>query len=376
MRDRTTPLIEEARLADALHAPVGAPRVAMAQILLTGITGFLGGEIAVALLRLPDVHLHCLVRGAAERSAHQRFASTCQRLGIAAERVTLVEGDLCALSSASPALAERIDTVVHCAATVNLFAPYSALRAPNVLGARAVLEFAARGPAKAIHALSTAGVFLSPHYRSRRAFEEEAVAGEDGLSNGYARSKWVADTMMKRARERGFDVTLYRPSFVGWHSASGRHGEHDLIALLLASSWQAGCAPLLDLQINATPVDHVAATALALMSDPAARGGTYHLVQETAVSFIDLSGTAGLPLVDFPTWVAAVAERAPRFATFARMVHGAQGDEGSGSVELRREHDRTYDDARVRERLGPSFRPPPPLDADALARFQRRLRGR
>ena len=75
-----------------------------------------------------------------------------------------------------------------------------ALRATNVFATRTLLELAARGAAKAVHFVSTVGVFLSPRYRSRTVYEDAAVEGVEGLRNGYAQSKWVADTMMARAR--------------------------------------------------------------------------------------------------------------------------------------------------------------------------------
>jgi thioester reductase-like protein len=363
---------EDSRIADALSPPAGTPG-SPREILLTGVTGFLGGEIASELLRATDARLHCVVRDRQGVPARERLEEVRRRLGANASRLVLVDGDATEATLSDPGLAERVDTIVHCAALVNLFAPYAALRGTNVLSARAVLDFASRGNPKAVHFVSTAGIFLSPRYRSRTVLESEIVHGE-GLRNGYSQSKWAADTMMLRARERGFAVNLYRPAFVGWHSESGRHGEHDLVALLLASSLLAGQAPRLDLQINSTPVDYVAGTVVKLLSNPAARGGTFHVASRRAVPFVELAAMAALPLVPLPEWQAAVAARAAIFAKFAAMVGGAQADEESGSLELGLEHDRTYDDARVRELLGEKFRPAPPLDAAQVSRFVHALR--
>jgi thioester reductase-like protein len=374
MPDIGAQLREDVRIADGLDGPTGTPRP-MEQVLLTGITGFLGGEIAAELLTRSSVRLHCLVRGKLGRSASERLEASCRRLRIDPSRVTLVEGDLADSSLADPGLADRIDTIVHCAATVNLFAPYATLRATNVLGARTVLDFATRAAPKRVHYVSTTSIFLSPRYRSATVLEKEHVGGEDGLRNGYTQSKWVADTMMSRARGRGLAVSIYRPAFIGWHSQASRHGEHDLVAMLLASSWQAGCAPCLDLQINSTPVDYVADTVVKLLMAPAAQSGTFHVVNQRAVRFMDLAEMAGLRLVEFPEWEATVNHQAPHFAKFAALVRGTQGDEESGSVELTFEHNRTYDDTRVRQILGPAFRSPPLLDATEVARFMRAIQG-
>jgi thioester reductase-like protein len=364
-------LEEDARLADGLAVRSGAPPARPAEILLTGATGFLGGEIAAALLRSTAARIHCVVRAQGDRSARERLDRVARRLAVDPERLPLVEGDLGGLSPAAhPGLADRIDTVVHCAAAVNLFAPYAALRASNVLGARAALELATRGAPKALHFVSTVGVFLSPRYRSRRVFEDAPVQGAAGLRNGYAQSKWVADTMMARARARGVAVTVYRPAFVGWHSRDGRAGEHDIVALLLRSSFEARCAPDLDLQINSTPVDHVAQVVAAVVSSPAAQGATYHVVNRAAARFVDLAAAAGLPLVELDAWEAAVAAKAPAFAKLAALVRRSQQDPTSGADELHFAHDRTYDDARLQAAMGAAYRsPPPPTDASYLARF-------
>jgi len=206
---------------------ISSGRARPSQILLTGATGFLEREIAAALLRTTGARLHCLVRDQPGSPAGARAERLRRQLGAEPWRLALVPGDLQGTSLANPALAHEIDTVVHCAADVNLFAPYPSLRGPNVLATRKVLELAARGAPKAIHFVSTTGVFLSPRYRSRTVYEDAAVEGAEGLRNGYAQSKWVADTMMARARLRG--VPQHEPQQQPGdqqHDGTAQHGEH------------------------------------------------------------------------------------------------------------------------------------------------------
>src|SRR4029077_13763187 len=97
-------------------------------------------------------------------------------------------------------------------------------------------------------------------------------------------------------------------------------------------------------------------------------GGTFHVVNRAAVRFVDVAAMAGLPLLGPGEWESAVAARAPQLAKVAALVCRAQDDPASGSDELHFEHDRTYDDTRLREALGPASQPPLPLHPHSPAR--------
>lgn len=356
-------LLEDAHLADAIEPHASAsPSAAPKHVLLTGVTGFLGGEIAVQLLKTTAAHVYCLVRDKNDSPSGARLASICVRLGLDTSRISLASGDVTLPLLGVPDLMERVDTVVHCGANVNLFASYASLRATNVLGCREVLRFSYFSSRNIINFVSTIGVFFSPRYRRQIVRENEAVTGDDGLRNGYAQSKWVADLMMRRSRDRGFAVSIYRPAFVGWHSASGRYGERDLVALLLIASAKAGCAPRLDLQINATPVDYVASALVSSLTTPMGIGKTYHLANREAVRFVELASMGKIKVVEHAHWQEEVSKKAPEFLHFARMVCLADADDASGSEELRFQHNRLYENATLRNVLRDHFIPPPPMD--------------
>jgi thioester reductase-like protein len=88
----------------------------MGDLLLTGATGFVGQELLGRLLERGDRHVHALVRADDDRAAaarlpdHERLSAWAAdierpRLGLEAVR--------------ADALAERVSTVIHCAASVS-----------------------------------------------------------------------------------------------------------------------------------------------------------------------------------------------------------------------------------------------------------------
>src|SRR5262249_39119702 len=111
---------------------------------------------------------------------------------------------------------QRIDAVIHSAALVDYLRDYSGHRAANVLGTIEVLRFVANGRAKFVQHVSTLGVLrLSQPALSGKTFSEETALDERYLpGGGYSQSKWAADLLATRARERGLQVNIFRPGEV------------------------------------------------------------------------------------------------------------------------------------------------------------------
>ncbi len=149
------------RVDDAAYGV--APRA----VLLTGATGTLGARL-VAALAARGCAVTCLVRARGDDEARARLVST---LGDLPRGVRAVAGDVslerfgCA-PSRFDALAREHDGIVHAAADVRLTASYAALRAPNVVGAARVFEFAREGAPKRVHHVSTLSVFVVDRARA------------------------------------------------------------------------------------------------------------------------------------------------------------------------------------------------------------------
>lgn len=366
-------LTEEASsLLAEVEVPVSAPTVRRARrVLVSGLTGFLGGYLGAALLGDPARTVYGLARRRGARSGAARLTANVRGAGGAAEHpgFRAVEGELGErrfglARRAYEELADRVDAVIHCEASVNLLAPYSALRRVNVLGALELLRFAAQGKAKDVHIVSTVGVFLSPQYRGAVIGENDPVTGWEGLRNGYSQSMWVADTMSRACRERGLKVNVYRPAFVGWHSQSGHAGGRDWVVNLIQLSTLVGCAPCLDIQINSVPVD-VVASDIASLFEHGASNSTFHVVNSHTTNFVDLASLLALPLVDSAEWRRRVGAVRPAFAGFAQGVCTAHDDD-SGAAELRRENHREYRDDNLRSFLGAAAGRLSPMDPEYL----------
>ncbi|MEU3504166.1 SDR family oxidoreductase, partial [Streptomyces hundungensis] len=135
----------------------------------------------------------------------------------------------------------------------------------------------------------------------------------DAERDGYAQSKWVAEGLVERARERGLPVTIHRPGRISGDTATGACQDRDLLWQLIKGCLQAGMVP--DLESGSTdwvPVDHVSKAIVALSSTDLAGTDTYHLTNPDAPTLARVFETAAgmgheLRSVSVEQWRARVA---------------------------------------------------------------------
>jgi thioester reductase-like protein/amino acid adenylation domain-containing protein len=267
-------------------------------IFLTGATGFLGVFLLQELLQQTQAKIYCLVRAATLDEGQQKIATALERhllhrKGLES-RIIPVLGDLTQphFGLAAPMFrkyASEIDCIYHCGAFVNLIYPYPALRTANVMGTQEILKLASHLKIKPVHFISTLDVFQSPHYAKMPVIlEQDPLTVGEGLSDGYAQSKWVAEKLVMEARSRGIPVCIYRPATITAHSQTGVLQTHDLIGRFIKGLVQLKSAPELDAHLNLTPVDYVSRAIIHLSRQPASIGKAFHLTTPHPLPFLQL----------------------------------------------------------------------------------------
>jgi thioester reductase-like protein len=267
----------------------------MSTTLITGATGFVGRELARRLLeRHPTRELCALIRGRDEQELQRRRAQIVAGLpAAAASRLRAVQGDLVSPGlGLSPAdageLRERVDRVVHVAATVRFDHPLEEARRINVGGTAQVLalcrEIRARGRSGRLDYVGTAFVAGS---RSGLAREDDLDVGQ-GFRNTYERSKLEAEQLCREAGKE-LPVAIHRPAIVVGDSRSGATTSFNTIywpmKLLVALAARSGSLlprllpiPLRpDCTIDIVPVDWVAEAMCVLYASERAEGRCHQL---------------------------------------------------------------------------------------------------
>jgi amino acid adenylation domain-containing protein/thioester reductase-like protein len=316
----------------ARPAPAAPPRA----ILVTGATGFLGARLVLELARRSPATLVCLVRGRDHAHAWQRLTAACDahapgQLHALGRRVRVLPGDIAAPRLGLDAhvyeeLANGVDAVYHCAAQVNMVAPFAALAPHNLHGTAELLRLCLRGPRKPLHHASTLSVFVATDRNTGCAEEADDLGATTTVFGGYAQSKWAAERLVQRAAP-AVPAAVYRLGLITGDPDGGALPARDFLTWLTRglAALRAVPAPWLDtLAIDITPVGFAAA-AMAAIGLGAGPRGAYHI-----------AGRAPVPL---RAWVQAmraagavvdeVSEEDWR-ARAARPVTGARPGAGPG----------------------------------------------
>ena len=341
--------------------------------LLTGGTGFLGGEVLVRLLERDEGPVYVLIRAEDDERADERLRSLLESLLGTAEpwsdRAIAVRGDITQAwlgmsSRRRDWLAERVDRIVHCAASVSFTMPLDDQRGINLHGTRRIIELARicaqRGGLESFIHVSTAYVAGT----QPGAFGEEDLDVGQDFRNSYERSKFEAELLL-RERSWGLPIQILRPSIVVGDSATGWTPAFNVLYGPM-KAFARGAYPVIPASrsapVDVVPVDFVADAVLALAGRP---GSTIHLTASDRASsvgeLIELgSSTASRPAPRvIPPWL------------YLRLIHPLLVRRGSEARRraLRRSEVyfpyftmRTrYDNSAARKALAPRGIEAPPL---------------
>jgi len=237
-------------------------------IFLTGASGFLGAYLLFELLQRSSADIYCLVRAKDNEAGLERLQ---QKLAFYKlwrstfrARIIPVVGDLAKpyfslTDNAFKQLAATIDVIYHNGAQVNATYSYARLKASNVAGTETILRLAGLKQTKPVHFISSLAVFFIDDNQYKTILEEDIPALDASMKGGYKQTKWVAETLMRAAQQRGLPTTIYRPGRI-WGDSRHVTMENfsDLLLNLIQGGIHLGAYPKLDnVQVNMAPVDYV-----------------------------------------------------------------------------------------------------------------------
>ena len=340
--------------------------------LLTGGTGFLGGELLARLLVRENAPVYVLVRAGSDGEAEARLRALVASLlgeGDWSHRAVAVRGDVTQAwlgmgSAQRDWLAERVGRIIHCAASVSFTLGLEESREINVDGTRRVVELGQlcerRGGLYSFVHVSTAYV-AGTHPGS---FAEGDLDVGQGFRNPYEETKFEAERVV-RERGWGLPAQMVRPSIVVGDSRTGWTPSFNVLYGPM-KAFSRGAYPAIPARrsapVDVVPVDYVADSILALAGRP---GTTHHLTASEHASSVG-------ELIELGS--AAASQPRPRVLPprlYRKLVHPLLVRQGSESRRraLRRSEvyfpyfamRTTYDNETARGALEPLGIEVPPL---------------
>ncbi len=259
----------------------------MNNILITGITGFLGTEIVSEIMRTTDDLVYGLVRAGSDREAALRLNALWYDRPELADNVgsrvipvlgDITEADLGLSAADQDLLIHNTDYIIHTAAVTGIKSTREQFWSVNVNGTAHILDFARRVQSdhqiKRFSHVSTAYVA-----GTRKGLIMEDSLENKGFSSLYEQSKYEGELLARQAMDE-FPVSIFRPGQIVGDSQTGRVKNFNTVyyPLKLYLKQRSRVFPARkSMRVNMVPVDYVARSVVRITYTDGTEGKTFHL---------------------------------------------------------------------------------------------------
>ena len=277
-------------------------------ILLTGVTGFLGAHILNSFMQNESGNVYCLIRSKANMTAKQRLISTIsyyfgdKYLNEIDKRIFLVEGNVSEYNLGLSeeefySLGQKVNTVIHSAAIVKHFGNYNDFKHANVKGTQKIVDFCEKFKLRLIHTstLSVSGnVFADTSYVENNFndtidYNETNFYVGQNLDNLYIKSKFEAEHIVLEAIYNGLEAYVVRIGNLTNRFLDGKFQKNfseNAFVNRFKSIFKIGYIPdyLLDLYTEFTPVDSCSDAIIKLATHYNKNYSIFHLFNDNHIT--------------------------------------------------------------------------------------------
>lgn len=283
-------LLSKDQVSPSSKSPLG-------NVLLTGVTGYLGIHILIELLHRTHIcdHIFCLARANKRLTAEKRVRSTLfyyseeDFSSSYGDRWSVIEGDITNPAIIPSSMDAHIDTIINSAANVAHFAYGDALTKINIDGVKNLIAFALKEGAELcqISTISVSGVYKNDN---RKVFTEDDLFIGQEIYNEYIYTKYMAEYALLRASaDNGLKFKVMR---VGNLQGRSRDGEFQMnmksnaFTRQLSSYVKMGAVPesVYRSSINFSPIDDTSHMIVSLAATPESHR-IFHVYPPQEVAF-------------------------------------------------------------------------------------------
>ena len=276
-------------------------------VLLTGVTGFLGIHILEQLLNKEKGKIYVLIRKEIGLTVKEKLINKLHYYfgekydKYIDDRIIIIQGDLLENSFGLKQeelikLGNSIDVIVNTAAKVSHYGNYLDFYNTNVKSVEKIIDFAKLFNKKIFHisTLSVSGNAFVDQYYMKQKFKEDVEYNESKfyigqqLENVYTRSKFEAEKRILDAILNGTDAYILRVGNLMPRLEDGKFQENineNAYISRLKGFCQLKCIPnyLINGYVEFTPIDSTAKAILKIMQYSNKENRIYHLFNHNYV---------------------------------------------------------------------------------------------
>ncbi len=305
-------------IKDALKQHASYQPFHTGNILLTGASGFLGIHLLKEILENIPSKVYCLMRGHnAERRLFDLFNHYFPSLSKDKlyDRIIVINGDISAkqfglLHQEYLQLQEEVSSVIHSAAMVKHYGPYSEFEQVNVKGTKEIIKFCNEEKHLSfISTISVSGNYMSGNEKKKVFDENDLYIGQDYMNNVYVRTKFEAEYQILKAVKKGLKATIFRVGVLTGRYSDGffQHNiEENAFYRKLKSIFEISYLPgnIFEEYIEFTPVDYCADAIVQLLMGDLEQRRVYHLFNHKIIKirdFIDVLKQYDINVIEVST---------------------------------------------------------------------------
>lgn len=265
-------------------------------ILLTGVTGFLGIHLLEELYHNTSKNIYCIIRN---KDKFYEFLKLYTTIPKDSDRVIILNGDITkeflGLGKVYDKLKENVNLIIHSAASVSYFCSWEKAKNINYIGTCNIIKFAEQSKARLHHisTMSVSGDILTEQTVPYPKFcEKNLYIGQLYKDNVYAYSKYLAEKeIIKAIRDEKIAASIYRLPNLTWRIKDGifqkNYSENDLY-IMTKVMYRLKKVPLeiKDENFLVTPVDDLAKAILSLILN-VKKNSIFHLVSTESPTIED-----------------------------------------------------------------------------------------
>lgn len=260
-------------------------------ILLTGVTGFLGIHILENLLKNTTSNIICLVHK--NKNLKSIYNSYSMETPYDESRISVIQGSLekedLGLSYTDEKIIRKADTIINCAAYVNYFGNKSTFENSNVLSVRNLAKFAMKHNLILNH-VSTLSVLGTDAQEPIN--EYNLFFGQNIQQNQYIESKFMGELELQEAAKKGLKYRNFRIGRLAWRVKDNKFQNNAdsnefYSSLMLFKEMHMVPSNIINTSIEISPIEYCADAICKLIRQNRVNGN-FHIMNNNVVSVKDI----------------------------------------------------------------------------------------